>query len=110
MQFLVEVDHVNPGRTPTAEDSRTFIEQVIFPTLDRAEQLVAEGTILSGGPVAGEVALRFVVEAESSEHVDRIVTSLPLWTVALTKVTPLISFGERREHVQTLLARASAKV
>src|SRR5262245_52341498 len=110
MLFLVQLDRVNPGSTPTPEGGRTFIEQVIFPTLDRAEQLVAEGTILSGGAAVGEVALRFIVEAESSEHVDRIVTSLPLWTVAETKVTPLIAFGERREHVKTLLGRASAKV
>jgi len=110
MLFLIELDRVNPGSTPTPDGSRTFIEQVIFPTLDRAEQLVAEGTILSGGPVVGEVSLRFIVEADSSENVDRIVTSLPLWTVSKTKVTPLISFGERREHVKTLLNRASARV
>ena len=110
MLFLVELDRINPGSTPTPESARTFIEQVIFPTLERAEQLVAEGTILSGGVVVGRVAVRFIVEADSSEHVDRIVTSLPVWTVAETKVTPLISFGERREHVQALLDRFSVKL
>jgi muconolactone delta-isomerase len=110
MLFLVELDRINPGSTPTPESGRTFIEQVIFPTLDRAEQLVADGAILSGGAVVGEVALRFIVEADSTEHVDRIVTSLPVWTVAETTVTPLISFGERREHVQALLDRLSAKM
>jgi len=109
MLFLVELDRVNPGSTPTPEGVRTFIEQLIFPTLDRAERLVAEGMILSGGVAVGEIALRFIVEADSSEHVDRIVTSLPVWTVAETKVTPLISFGERREHVKALLDRFSAK-
>ena len=83
---------------------------MIFPTLDRAEQFVAAGTILSGGVVLGQIALRFIVEAESAEDVDRIVTSLPVWTVAESKVTPLISFGERREHVKSLLQRISAKV
>ena len=110
MLFLVELDRVNPGSTPTPEGGRTFIEQLIFPTLDRAEQLAAEGTILSGGVAVGEIALRFIVEADSSEHVDRVVTSLPVWTVAKTRVTPLISFGERREHVKTLLDRFSAKM
>ena len=109
MLFLVELDRVNPGSTPTPESGRTFIEQVIFPTLDRAEQFAAEGTILSGGVVAGQVALRFIVEANSPEDVDRVVTSLPLWTVAETKVTPLISFAERREHVKDLLDRISAR-
>ena len=110
MLFLVELDRINPGRTPTPEDARTFIRQIVFPTLDRGEQLVAEGTILNGGVVAGQISLRFIVEAESPEHVDRIVTSLPLWTVAESRVTPLISFGERREHVKTLLERYSATV
>jgi hypothetical protein len=32
---------------------------------------VAEGKILSGGPIVGRVALRFIIEADSSEHVDR---------------------------------------
>ena len=36
MLFLVELDRVNPGSTPTPEGGRTFIEQLIFPTLDRA--------------------------------------------------------------------------
>jgi len=110
MLFLVELDRVNPGSTPTPEGGQTFIEQLIFPTLDRAEQLVAEGTILSGGVAVGQIALRFIVEADSSEQVDRLVTSLPVWTVAETKVTPLISFGERREHVKILLDRFSAKM
>jgi muconolactone delta-isomerase len=102
MLFLVELDHVKAGLS-TPEAGRAFIEQVIFPTLARADQLVAEKRILAGGPVVGRVALRFVVEADSSEHVDRIVTSLPLWPVAETRVTPLITFGERRTHVQQLL-------
>ena len=110
MLFLIELDRVNPGSTPTPETGRTFIEQVIFPTLDRAERFAAEGKILSGGVVAGQVALRFIVEANSVEDVDRIVTSLPVWTVAEAKVTPLISFGERREHVRELLGRISARV
>jgi len=104
MLFLVELDHVKSGLS-TPEAGRALIEQVIFPTLARADQLVSEKTILAGGPVVGRIALRFVVEADSSEHVDRIVTSLPLWPVAETRVTPLITFGERRNHVQELLKR-----
>jgi hypothetical protein len=109
MLFLVELDHVRTGPPPTPESGRTFIEQVIFPTLARAEHLVAERKILAGGPVAGRIALRFMIEAESAEHVDRIVTSFPIWTQAETRVTPLISFAERRSHVETLLANLSGK-
>ena len=103
MLFLVELDRVNPGTVVTPEAGRIFIQNVIFPTLARAEQLVAEKKILSGGAVLGRVALRFIVEADSLEQVDRMVESLPVWTIAETRVTPLVTFGARRQHVQELL-------
>jgi len=105
MLFLVELDHVKTGPPPTPEAGRAFIEQVILPTLARAEELVAEGKILAGGPVAGRIALRLMIEADSPEHVDRLVSSLPIWTQAETRVTPLISFSERRRHVKVLRKR-----
>ena len=92
-----------PGETHELSDAgRAFIEQVILPTLARGDQLVAEGRILAGGAVAGRIALRFIIDAESAEHVDRLITSLPIWPMAETRVTPLITLGERRDHVQTL--------
>ena len=108
MLFLVEVDHVESGTVSSPDAGRAFIEQIIFPTLARLDQLVADKSLVSGGPVAGRVALRLMVEAESSEHVDRIVTSLPLWAFAQTRITPLITVGERRDHVKKLLERLAA--
>ncbi len=108
MLFLVEVDHVESGKVSSPDAGRAFIEQIIFPTLARLDQLVADKSLVSGGPVAGRVALRLMVEAESSEHVDRIVTSLPLWAFAQTRITPLITVGERRDHVKKLLERLAA--
>jgi len=110
MLFLVELDHVRSGALLSPEAARTFIDQIIFPTIARAEQLVDEQKIVSGGPVAGRTALRLMVEAESAGHVDQLVTSLPLWPHAETRVTPLISFGERRQHVQTLLEGVRGRV
>ena len=103
MLFLVELDHVKSGMMVLPEAGRAFIEQIIFPTLSRAEQLVTEKKILAGGAVLGRVALRFIVEADSLPDLDRIVTSLPVWTVAETRVTPLIALNDRRIHVQSLL-------
>ncbi|MGE5277087.1 MAG: hypothetical protein ACM3SU_08840 [Acidobacteriota bacterium] len=57
--------------------------------------------------MAGRVALRLMIEADSPEHVDRVISTLPLWTVAETHVTPLIAFSERRSHVQALLEDAA---
>ena len=105
MQFLVELDRVPSGTPPGPEAGKAFIEQIIFPTLARAEQLVAEKRILSGGLVVGRVALRFIMEADSAEHADRMITSLAIWPLAEVRVTPLITFAERRDHVKALLER-----
>jgi muconolactone delta-isomerase len=102
MLFLVEIDLVRSGLPVTPEAVRTFIEKTILPTIARSEQLLAEKKIVAGGPVAGRVALRLMIEAESLERLDRLLTGLPLWRVAETRVTPLISFSDRRNHVQAL--------
>ena len=90
MLFLVELDHVKSGMMVLPEAGRAFIEQIIFPTLSLAEQLVTEKKILAGAPSWGALRVRFIVEADSLPDLDRIVTSLPVWTVAETRVTPLI--------------------
>jgi len=103
MLFLVELDHVKSTAPLTPDAGRAFIERVIFPTLARTEQLVTDGKIVAGGVVVGRIALRFIVEAESPAEADQIVSSLAVWVVAESHVTPLIAFGERRAHVQQLL-------
>jgi muconolactone delta-isomerase len=103
MKYLVEIDRPNPGFPMTNEAARTFMDSVILPTLGRGEQLAAEGVILAGGPVAGRIALRFIVDVESAAQLDDMLTSIPLWGVAETRVTPLIEFSDRRAHVLTLL-------
>jgi len=108
MLFLVEVDHVESGNVSSADAGRGFIEQVIFPTLTQLDQLVADKTLVSGGPVAGRVALRLMIEADSSEQLDRVVTSLRLWFIAETRATPLITVAERRDHVKKLVERLAA--
>jgi muconolactone delta-isomerase len=110
MLFLVELDHVKPTAPIGPEAGRAFIEQIILPTLARAEHLMAEKKILSGGAVAGRVALRFIVEAESSAHVDQMISSLPVWPMTETRVTPLITLSERRQHVQELSENLKARL
>jgi hypothetical protein len=102
MLFLVELDHVKPTAPIAPEAGRAFIEQIILPTLARAEQFMAEKKILSGGAVVGRVALRFMVEAESPAHVDQMISSLPVWPMTETRVTPLLALSERRQQVQQL--------
>lgn len=108
MLFLVEIDRPNSGNMVTPESGQAFIKNVILPTLARGEQLVAEGKIVSGGPVVGRVSLRLMLEAESADQVDGMIESLPVWAVAETRVTPLVSFERRRQDLQNLLLRLAA--
>jgi hypothetical protein len=43
MLLLVELDRVQTGNVRTPDSGHAFIEQTIFPTLARTEQLVAKG-------------------------------------------------------------------
>jgi muconolactone delta-isomerase len=105
MKFLVEMDHPKTGQWLTEAAARTFVHEVVFPTLDLAELMVTEGSIVAGGPVAGSIALRFIAEVESSKALDALVSSMPLWAVAYTRVTPLIEFSDRRASLQVLMPR-----
>ena len=83
----------------------TFIEGIIFPTISKAEQLIQQGRIVAGGPVAGHIAIRFIADVETTQQLDQLISSLPLWMVADTRVTPLIDFSDRRAHIQAVLQR-----
>ncbi len=107
MKFLVELDHVKTGQPFTEDGARSFVEGIIYPTIAKAEQLAQEGRIVAGGPVLGRIALRFIADVETAEQLDQLISSLPLWLVAETRVTPLIDFRDRRAHVQALLQRFS---
>jgi muconolactone delta-isomerase len=109
MKFLVELDHIKTGQPFTEDTARSFIEGIIFPTLAKAEQLAQEGCIVAGGPVAGRIALRFIADVETTQQLDQLVSSLPVLTVADTRVTPLIDFSDRRAHIQTLLERITKR-
>ena len=71
MLFLAELDYARSGPPPGPEAGTAFIEQVILPTIARAEQLVAEKKIVAGGPVIGRIAMRLMVEAGSLEALRR---------------------------------------
>ena len=107
MLFLVELDHVKSGIPLSPEAGVSFIEQFIFPTITRAEQLIAQKKIVAGGPVVGHIALRLIIEADSLAEADRLVYSLPLYPLAETRVTPLLAFADRRASVQDVMERLS---
>ena len=109
MLFLVELDLVKSGLPVTPEAGRTFIEPVILPTLARAEELLAEKKIVSGGPVIGRIAIRSIAETDSSQEIDQRISALPIWPLSENRVMPLVAFADRRQSVLTLLEKLKSQ-
>ncbi len=108
MRYLVQMQLVAPGRPTIAGDGTTFIRSYILPTLEICRKLEAEGRIVAGGPTSAAVGLVLLVEANSAEELDELVTSLPVWPRMETVVTPLTTFGARAAAVRSLLDQFEA--
>jgi muconolactone delta-isomerase len=67
------------------------------------KKLQAEKKILAGGPMSGAIALVLIVNAESAQELDDLITSLPVWSRMETEVTPLTTFDGRALALQPRL-------
>ena len=109
MQYLVQLRMVSSGRPMSPNDGIAFIEDLIFPTLERCEKLQEEKKILAGGPMSGSVALALIVTTDSAQELDDVITSLPVWPRMETNVIPLTTFNGRRRSLLSRLAALKAQ-
>jgi muconolactone delta-isomerase len=98
MNYLVQLKLAN--RPATQQEGAVFIEQFILPTLQQCKKLEAERKIVAGGPLSGAIALSLIVSAESAQELDKVVTSLPVWPLMETTITPLSTFDVRMQMVR----------
>ncbi|MGH9739049.1 MAG: muconolactone Delta-isomerase family protein [Candidatus Acidiferrales bacterium] len=91
------------GRPATQEEGAAFIEQYIFPTLELCKKLQEEKKLLAGGPMSGAIGLVFIINAESAQELDDLITSLPVWPRMETEVTPLTTFEGRAQSLRPRL-------
>lgn len=110
MQYLVQLQLANPSRPATAEEGISFIERYILPTLERCEELRADETVVAGGPVSGAVALDLIVNADTAQKLDEVITSLAVWPMMETTITPLTTFENRRQAVLAIRERLATSV
>ncbi len=109
MQYLVQMKLVPQARPVTSEEGRAFIEQYIFPTLERCKQLQDDKKILAGGPMSGAIGLVLIVNADSARELDDLITSLPVWSRMESEVTPLTTFEGRAESLRPRLEQLKAE-
>lgn len=110
MQYLVQLRLANGTRPTTTEEGLSFIEQYILPTLERCEELQGHEEIIAGGPVSGAVALDLIVNADTAQELDKVITSLPVWPMMETTITPLTTFGHRRQAVLAIREQLAKRV
>lgn len=101
MNYLVQMTIADRPRNP--QEGVFFVEQMILPTLELCKKLEAEKKIVAGGPQSGAIALSLIVNAESAEELDALITSLPVWPLMETTITPLSTFDVRAQAVRVRL-------
>lgn len=102
MQFLVQMRLVDAGRPLTSQEGVELIE-LVLPTLEACRNLQEDGTILGGGPISGTVGLCLLLQVDSAERLDDVLTSLPVWPRMQTDVILLSTFDERERAVRQKL-------
>lgn len=95
MQYLVQMKLVAHGRPTTAEEEISFIERVIFPSVDMCKRMQEEKKVLAGGPISATIGIAMIVEAGSALELDELIEKLPIWPLTETSVTPLTTFEDR---------------
>ena len=99
MRFLVTIDGSNVGVGMPPERIAQVREEKIVPSVEQLAQWEQEGKIHGGG-FTGARGSVFVIDADSIDEVDQLVTSLPHWGLVKADVKPLISMSSMLERIR----------
>ena len=110
MRYLIEMQLKLFPPSMAPEEGLAFGEQAVVPTLDALMAMEKAGIVLAGGPVAGSIALAFIVDVDSQAALDRIFGDLPIWPRMETTVRPLTTFAARKASVEGMVARVRRAV
>jgi muconolactone delta-isomerase len=109
MRFLVTIDGSGIGVGMPPERLAQVVDQMVTPGLEKLVQWEQEGKVHGGGYTAARGGV-FIMEADSSEEVDQLVTSLPHWGLVKVDVKPLISTGAMLERSRAMSQRLQERV
>ena len=107
MNYLVHMKTAHRPASP--QEGTAFIEQRILPTLELCRKLEGERKIVAGGPVSGAIALFLIVAADSAQELDAVITSLPVWPLLETTITPLTTFDGRMHALRARLEQVKSQ-
>jgi muconolactone delta-isomerase len=109
MRFLVTLDGSDIGVGMPQERLGQVVEQMVVPSIEQLSQWEQEGRIYGGGYTAARGGV-FIMEADSSEEVDQLVTSLPYGGLVKVDVKPLISTSDMVERARAMSQRLQERV
>ncbi len=109
MRFLVTIDGSDVGVGMPPERLIQVQDQRVIPGVEKLAQWEQEGRIHGGGYTAARGAV-FIIEADSIEEVDQLVTSLPHWGLVKVDVKPLISMSSMLERIHAMRQRLQERV
>jgi muconolactone delta-isomerase len=104
MRFLVTIDGSDVGVGMPPERLAQVQDQMVIPGVEQLARWEQEGRIHGGGYTAARSAV-FVIDADSSEEVDQLVTGLPHWGLVKVDVKPLISARSMLERIRAMRQR-----
>ncbi len=109
MRFLVTIDGSDVGVGMPPERLGQVMHQMVIPGVEKLAQWEQEGKIHGGG-YTGARGNVFVIEADSVEEVDQLVTSLPHWGLVKVDVKPLISHDALLERARAMGQRLQERL
>ena len=109
MRFLVTIDGSDVGVGMPPERLVQVVNQMVIPGVEKLAQWEQEGRIHGGGYTAARGNV-FIVDADSSDEVDQLVTSLPHWGLVKVDVKPLISHDALLERARAMGQRLQERV
>lgn len=108
--YLVEMTFTPFASLPSPQELVAFNERMVQPTFEALQRLVSEGRILAGGTALGAAAFHFIARAQSPQEFDEMLSSLPLWPRAQTRIVALGTFEARARVARDRLQNAKALV
>ena len=109
MRFLVTLDGSDIGVGMPPERLAQVVEHMVTSGLEQLVQWEQEGRIYGGGYTAAKGGV-FIIEADSSEEVEQLITSLPYWGLVKVDVKPLISTSSMLERSRAVSQRLQERV
>jgi hypothetical protein len=106
--YLVEMAFDPFASLLSPQEITSFAERMALPTLEALRRLAASGTILAGGTFLAATGFIFIARVASPQELEKMMTGLPLFPRARTRVVPLGTFESRGAALRGLLDRLKA--